>query len=336
MTYPRSLARAHAACAPLALPLLALSLAGARPAAAAEAPSASANPFVGARLYVNPGSEARRQADAWRRSRPADAALMERIAQQPEVLWMGDWNRDVRGDVDRAVGTIRRAGALPVLVAYNIPARDCGSHSAGGAGGAAGYRKWIRGFAEGLRGRRAVVILEPDALAGMDCLKPAQREERTALLRGAVAVLKAAGAAVYLDAGHARWISADEMASRLRRAGITQAAGFSLNVSNFLPTSANVAYGEQLSRRVGGKHFVVDTSRNGVGGNGEWCNPQGQALGELPTTRTGHPLADAFLWIKRPGESDGTCNGGPGAGAWWAEYAVGLARRQPVKLAMAN
>lgn len=38
------------------------------------------------------------------------------------------------------------------------------------------------------------------------------------------------------------------------------------------------------------------------------------------------PLIAAYLWIKRPGESDGTCKGGPKAGTWWPEYALGLAR----------
>ena len=38
-------------------------------------------------------------------------------------------------------------------------------------------------------------------------------------------------------------------------------------------------------------------------------------------------LADALLWVKAPGESDGSCNGGPSAGTWWTEYALGLAER---------
>jgi endoglucanase len=36
---------------------------------------------------------------------------------------------------------------------------------------------------------------------------------------------------------------------------------------------------------------------------------------------------DGLLWIKAPGESDGSCNGGPSAGTWWPEYALGLAER---------
>jgi endoglucanase len=119
------------------------------------------------------------------------------------------------------------------------------------------------------------------------------------------------------------------MASYLLQAGIERADGFSLNVSNFVTTRSNIIYGIRISRRVGGKHFVIDTSRNGLGSNGEWCNPEGRAIGAWPTLSTGHELVDAFLWIKVPGESDGKCNGGPKAGEWWADYALGLVRRAP-------
>ncbi|RKN54957.1 endoglucanase, partial [Streptomyces klenkii] len=84
------------------------------------------------------------------------------------------------------------------------------------------------------------------------------------------------------------------------------------------------------SELLGGAHFVIDTSRNGNGpyeGTDEpWCNPPGRALGDAPTAGTGDPLVDAYLWIKRPGESDGECRGGPPAGQWWPEYALALAR----------
>jgi endoglucanase len=308
----------------------------ASPGAVTERGEALSNPLAGAKLHVDPDNPARAQAQAWRRSRPADAAALGRMASQPQAIWVGDWNGDVAGVVSRALGAAARAGAVPVLVAYNIPNRDCGSYSAGGAGGATGYRSWIREVARGLAGGRAAVVLEPDALAGMDCLPAAARDERLELLRDAAAVLKAAGAAVYIDAGHAHWIEAEEMAERLRRAGIATADGFALNVSNYHPNAANIAYGERVSARTGGKHFVIDTSRNGLGSNGEWCNASGRALGTNPTTQTWHPLVDAYLWIKRPGESDGTCAGGPQAGGWWAEYALGLVQRQTSSMAIAT
>jgi endoglucanase len=284
------------------------------------------NPFAGKRLFVDPNSHAKRQAETLRRSRPQDAALLQMIAQQPTARWLGDWARDIRAEVDAAVSTIVRTGSLPVFVAYNIPGRDCGLYSAGGARGTDAYRKWIRDFAIGLRGRNAVVILEPDALAGMDCLDAARQRERLALLSEAVTALKAQNASVYIDAGNAKWKSPDIMAARLKQAGIANAAGFALNVSNYMASSANIAYGEKISKLVGGKHFLIDTSRNGLGTATEWCNPRGQALGVAPTTNTGHPLVDAFLWVKQPGESDGTCRGGPQAGSWWNEIAIELAR----------
>ena len=285
------------------------------------------NPFAGKRLYVDPNSAARKQAESWKRSRPADAALMQRIGDQPQVTWLGDWNRNIRSDAQTMIARITAAGALPVFVVYNIPNRECGSYSAGGAGNGDAYRRWILDLARALNNHPSVIILEPDALAGNDCLPARLKDERYVLIRDAVTALNASGAAVYIDAGHAGWKPANEMATRLNNAGMQNATGFSLNVSNYQSTSSNIAYGNSISRLVGGKHYVIDTSRNGSGrATNEWCNPGGQALGPAPTTNTGQPLVDAYLWIKTPGESDGTCNGGPKAGAWWAEYALELSK----------
>jgi endoglucanase len=293
----------------------------------------------GAALHVDPHAAAWRQVADWRQSRPAEATLVEReIASQPTGIWFGDWNRDVAREVAQVVGDAARQGAVPVLVAYNIPQRDCGLHSAGGARSADAYRGWIRDFARGVGRARAVVILEPDALAATDCLTPAQRAERFGLLAHAVDALSAQGVLVYIDAGHANWLSAAETAARLTQAGIARAAGFALNVSNFVANSANISFGDDVSRRTGGAHFVIDTSRNGVGAEpgGKWCNPAGRALGTRPTTRTAHARLDALLWIKKPGESDGACNGGPAAGQWWADYALGLAARSTPVMALAD
>jgi endoglucanase len=286
------------------------------------------NPFARARLFVDPNSNARRQASAWRSTRPADAAQMDKIAAQPQADWFGEWSGDVRSAVSRRVATIRAAGALPVLVAYYIPLRDCGGYSGGGASSPDAYRSWIRSFADGLGRGRAAVVLEPDALAAIDCLSASDGRTRLALLRDAVTVLAAhRGTSVYLDAGHSHWHGPGTIASRLRRAGIKKARGFTLNVSNSHPTAEQRRYGDAISKRTGGKRFLIDTSRNGLGSNGEWCNPEGRALGKRPTAKTGDPRADAYLWIKPAGESDGTCNGGPDAGLWWPEYALGLAQR---------
>ena len=291
------------------------------------------NPFAGYALYVDPYSNAKKQADAWRSSRPADASQMDKIATQSQADWFGSWNSDIRTAVDARTTTITNAGKLPVFVAYNIPKLDCGS---GGAVSADAYRSWISAFAAGIGTRKAVVILEPDALAAMSCLSTTdQTNLRTNLIHDAVKILKAQPAvAVYMDAGHSNWMSVATMVTRLTAAGIAEADGFSLNVSNFEYNSNLETYGTSISAGVGNKHFVFDTSRNGAGPGSTWCNPDGRALGSAPTTNTGKTLVDAVLWIKRPGESDGTCNGGPSGGAWWADYALGMAQRSNLTAAV--
>ena len=288
------------------------------------------DPFAGQKLYVDPNSPAAQNAASLRQSHPHQAAELDKIAKQSQADWFGDWDptNQVRATVAARSRSIRQAGALPVYVVYDIPERDCNGYSSGGAPSPAAYRTWIRNFTAGVGTGRAVVILEPDALALMDCLSPADRATRESLLGFAVKTLTShPHTVVYLDAGHSGWIPADEMASRLRAADVAEARGFSLNVSNFDPTSVERSYGHDVAGSIGGKHFVIDTSRNGRGSTGDWCNPPGRALGARPTARTGDSSVDAYLWIKRPGESDGTCNGGPPAGQWWTDYAVGLAER---------
>lgn len=294
----------------------------------APAPVVStSNPMANASFWIDPYSNAKKQADAWRSSRPADAAQMDKIASHSQAQWFGSWNGDIYTAVNSAVTTVTNAGALPVLVAYNMLHLDCGT---GGAATADAYKTWISAFASGLAGRKAVVVLEPDAIAAIGCLSATDQNARLSLLSYAVQVLKAQGRTiVYLDGGHPGWQTAATMASRLNSANVAGADGFFLNVSNFLYTSDNITYGTSISGAIGGKHFIIDTSRNGLGptADAQWCNPAGRALGTAATTSTGNTLVDAFLWIKRPGESDGTCNGGPNGGAWWADYALGLAQR---------
>jgi endoglucanase len=83
---------------------------------------------------------------------------------------------------------------------------------------------------------------------------------------------------VYVDAGHPGWISdIDQLAAALTSAGVKHAAGFSLDVSNFTPTAQDIAYGKQISAKLGGAHFVIDTSRNGA------INPPAVTSGPSPT-----------------------------------------------------
>jgi endoglucanase len=301
------------------------------PAPAPAAPAPTGDPFAGHGFYDN-RAEALATENEWaKQGRSADAAEIAKIASTGTAEWFGDWSKS--GDAGKYVGAASAAGDLPVLVVYDIPWRDsCSGYSGGGASSPAAYEQFIAMIAGEIASHHAVVILEPDAVPEVECLKSSEREQiYFTLLKGAVAKLDAAGASVYIDAGNAGWhggASGEAMiASRLQQAGVAGARGFSLNVSNFDATASETAYGEAISHDLGGgPRFIIDTSRNGNGGNGEWCNPRGRALGSPPTAQTGNPLVDAYFWVKVVGQSDGTCNGGPPAGQWWPEYALELAK----------
>jgi endoglucanase len=294
------------------------------------------DPLLGQRFYVDPANPARRQVARLRSEGNAHgAAAVARIAVQPTGNWFTD-ARDVEAKARSLTSRATRAGRSVLLVAYYIPGRDCGSFSSGGAGSGAGYRRWVARLAGGIGRRRATVILEPDAIAQAlsGCPAAGASEQRYALLRRAVALLKAhPRVSVYIDAGNPGWIQpASRLAAPLRSAGVARADGFALNVANFYGTTETLEYGTALSKMLGGSHFVIDTGRNGNGPLGQarspldWCNPRGRALGPAPGTATGSPLADAYLWVKPPGTSDGSCRPGePPAGSWWPQYALELA-----------
>lgn len=337
---PRRLSAAASGCA--AVLALAPALTACSSGSGAPASGGTRTPVVrgeaapsgGSPFWVDPGSDAARQVEKWQdEGRTEDAELLKRISERPVADWpSGD---DPAPGIRRAVKGAAGQRTV-VLVAYNIPHRDCGLYSAGGARDGRAYLDWIDSFAGAIGDARTMVILEPDAVSHLvDGCTPAEHHaERSRLLSAAIERLKKQpGTKVYLDAGNPDWIKEPEkIAEPLRTAGVAGADGFSLNVSNFETDDAVRTFGTRLSGLLGGAHFTVDTSRNGEGplegeGDEAWCNPPGRSLGTPPTAETGDELIDAYLWIKRPGDSDGPCRGGPAAGTWWPDYALGLARR---------
>jgi endoglucanase len=276
-------------------------------------PPASIAPAVanGTRFYVDPESEAAQ----WVAQHPDDsraAAIRDHIAEVPFGIWFSTYTPDtVTREVSSVTGRAASLGETPVLVLYTIPNRDCGGASAGGAPDLASYQTYVRNFAAGLGGAPLIVIVEPDGLALQDCLSAPDADARDTAIATAVGTLKSADphAKVYLDAGHSRWNSAADQANRLVLAGIRHADGFFTNVSNFNSTANETAYSKRVLAALGNPgnlHAVIDISRNGNGPlTGSWCDPPGRRIGATPTTATGNPAIDAYLWVKPPGESDG-------------------------------
>jgi endoglucanase len=359
--------------------------------------------------------------DLWKARDYANALKLLTLATTPHAAWFANGTpEEVRRSVQKTMLQAQIEHRLPVLVAYNVPYRDCAQYSSGGATDTSAYKAWITGFARGIGSSKAMVILEPDGLGiipynttiygAEDWCKPtvtdtagnvvpapgASPSERYAQLNYAVDTLAAFAphAAVYLDGTHSAWLGVGEAAYRLNKAGVQRARGFFLNASNYQLTSENTQYGTWISMALaapsgapawafddkGNFHFdwlpsqydpaqnyalnyspeyaatvtsgiqslmgdsvataafAIDTSRNGQGplkaapyalspynqpasvvsglSAGSWCNPYGAGAGLRPTVNPGVALLDAYLWIKVPGESDGSCDIAGGARAW--------------------
>ena len=368
--------------------------------------------------------DALRQVAQLRAAGDKDAAAdISAMIRTPQAVWLtGDSPAQVEREARQVTHRAAGKGEMPVLVAYNIPFRDCAQYSAGGATSLAEYEAWIDALAAGIGDRDAVVLLEPDGLGiipwyttingDQEWCRPAEADpdtaasERFAMLNHAVDALGAnPNTRVYLDGTHSAWLGVGDVADRLDRAGVARADGFFLNVSNYRTTSSSLKYGDWISQCLwygtnaaeggwrlghfdycGSQYypanpddfstwgltdqwyvdnvtnaanppsgpdvlagFVVDTSRNGqgpwtppadhpAGDAQDWCNPPDRGLGLRPTTSTGVPMLDAYLWIKIPGESDGQCtrwapDGGidpvrgyadPAAGQWFPQMALEL------------
>ena len=302
------------------------------PDAPALQPVADDNIFVDYPPYQDPSYPSVAAAKAARADgRYDDAALLDKISAYAGAKWIGEW--DSAGHTTQVVADFAQAaidtGETGVLVVYAIPGRNCTGHSSGGYSFTE-YQPWIDEVAAGIAGRRLAVILEPDALLQLGRC-PDLEGDRLGHLKYAAETLSAAGATVYIDAASSNFPgSAQVMADRLRAVGVDSTRGFAVNVANHKWDEESRVYADEISRLLGGAHYVIDTSRNGAGSEGgDWCNSRDRALGAAPGAAEWQNQ-DASLWIKTIGASDGTCGGGPAAGLWWEEIALELARNSAI------
>ena len=222
----------------------------------------------GDRLYVPPPDPgAIRQIASLLRARDVhDAKLIGKMITTPQAAWFsGGTPAEVRRDVRRTMLFAAVQRAVPVLVAYNIPFRDCAQFSAGGATNTQEYLEWIDAFASAIGSRRAIVVLEPDGLGIIPyfidingnpewCQPPeadpaTAADERFVQLNSALDRLnQQPNVDVYLDGTHSAWLGVGDAARRLVLAGVDRAAGFFVNVSNYRFTEHLVKYGTWISK----------------------------------------------------------------------------------------
>jgi endoglucanase len=203
-----------------------------------------------------------------------DASLVRQMLATPQAVWFDGVTLQGRIQTplqveSRIRQTLREAAlerSVPVLVASNIPGRDC---SSGGAIDESAYDNWISAFARGIGNSKAVVILEPESLVNLpsDCAKnnpsltlqtyPFTDSQRLAEIKFAVNVLETdPRVSVYLDAGNSSWQPVGTIAQRLVQAGVQNAQGFVLNVFSDQYTANSTAYGTWVSDCIAYTTFV--------------------------------------------------------------------------------
>ncbi len=243
-----ALASAAAIVAALAIPL------GAAQAAEPDLP--------GSDLFVNPYSTTPEAGQALSGQPRYDAQLLGSV---PSAQWFTKGTpAEVQAAADAYVDAAASVEAMPVLVAYNLPSRDCAQYSAGGAADTAAYEAWIDGLVAGIGDRPATVILEPDGLGIIpwntaldgtpEWCQPAELDAATAAsdryeqLNYAVDALGTLpSTSVYLDGVHSGWLNVGDITDRLVKAGVQRADGFFLNVSNYQFTSNLTYFGTWIS-----------------------------------------------------------------------------------------
>jgi len=303
------------------------------------------NPLAGAKFYVDPNSGAAQAQAHYAHSNPAWSSLLGDIASEPDAHRFYMWNMgsNVSGQVTHYLeGTqVQEPGTTVMLSTYSLVHAQCGYTATPAM--ETRYDNFIQQVAQGIGDTHVVFFLELDSLITSPCLSHQQLAIRDAELKYAVSVLEAdPHVIVYLDGGAADAIPAARQAALLRGAGVAQAQGFFLNSTHFDWTSREIHYGQEISKRLGGAHFVVNTGENGRGplvprsrvksGNEVLCNPAGRGLGPLTlqndvAQQTDYAATDGLLWFSNPGGSGGQCvPGAPPSGTYWPAYAVMLAR----------
>jgi cellulose 1,4-beta-cellobiosidase len=192
--------------------------------------------------------------------------------------------------------------------------------------------------------QRIAVVLEPDSLANLvtNLENPKCMAAEGIYKRGlayAIAKLSLPNVFLYVDAAHAGWLGWPKNLAKsvllykevlAMAGGADRIRGFAFDVSNYDPThdptnpprdpaaapNDELGYAADLSKALAGvgitgKGFVIDTGRDGKANvrtsPGNWCNIKNAGLGERPRAAPA-PLIDAYLYIKVPGESDGTAD----------------------------
>ncbi len=241
---------------------------------------------------------------------------INRLLDTPVAQWLNSTIDSAQQAIKENLDQSKIEGTIPLFVAYNIPHRDLGGEARGGMLSAAEYQDWIRSISESIGDASAIIILEPDAIAGVPLMTdPSEQAERITLLRDALLTFQQNNdnTAVYLDIGNSRWLSTQTAADLIRQVDpeTNLVGGIALNVSNQRSSDESRAYAAEISALLGYElRVMIDSSMNGAPNTDsllKWCNADGEHIGTPEDTFYNPDQMYEEAYIKVPGESDGQC-----------------------------
>ncbi|EQC28447.1 hypothetical protein SDRG_13775 [Saprolegnia diclina VS20] len=265
-------------------------------------------------------------ASSYPRLKPA----LSTVLAQPLATWYTDRTEYLKvatQTMDVCAAGNGHSAQLPVLVVYGLPGKDCsGVYSNQGSNtNTAEYTAFITALATLVGTQPVLYVLEPDAvgLLADGANSCAWTHGYLANMEIAMSLLTAANpnALMYVDVGWWTFKNATTMATmlpivdKLAKAG--RMRGIAINTSNYRGNAELLEYCMNFAAARPGYTCIFDTSRNyhGPSPTGEWCNANMAGIGVPPTSSTGSPHVDYYLWLKTPGQSDGLCNTGVSADA---------------------
>ncbi|OWZ20522.1 Glycoside hydrolase [Phytophthora megakarya] len=277
---------------------------------------------------------------------PDSAFALDHLDSLGIATWYSD--RDVNGNATQTavdlVDSCPESSRLNVVV-YGLPNKDCDAgYSNGNSTVKTGedYRAFIRNLTSLVGERKVLYVLEPDAvglLANQGCAEESGYQSN---LTTAISLLSEnPNAEIYLDVGF--WTleksdTADIVAQIVKELAQTgRVKGIALNTSNYRSTTQIAELCTNFQTAVGSTDMtcVIDTSRNfqefANASSSAWCNVIKAGIGAPPTNVTDLDNIDYWVYLKPPGDSDGTCEDesedsmrGPQAGEFFNDHFIKL------------
>lgn len=285
-THRRWAAVAGAAALALTGSLLSQPTAGAEPTPTVAAPATSpalgaalaaldtgGNPLKGRRWGVYKGNGDQ----SWQpyvRATGTEKTLLGKIALRPKAKWFGGWipNGEIGKKVDAYIAN-STGGDKDVLVQMTIFRMKPWEHEAcrrlPTAAEQASYKQWVDRAAAAIGDAHVALVLQPDGPFAL-CVPKGSLVPSKLIAYSAKKFSALPNTSVYIDGGASDWPedNPSKAVDFLVPAGIAYTRGFALNSTHYTSVGSDIAYGaamvKELARRgIPGKHFVVDTAKNG-------------------------------------------------------------------------